>query len=115
MLARLLALAFVVALAGVVWVFLVPTLAIAYLRAEIADAETVAAESEALCRANRWFHSGLTPTYGVECRDAEGREVRPWEDGRYGQIAVITIKWTSGQAVERRLLSREPLGCVFGE
>lgn len=110
-----------VAVAGLVAVVLAaallvgPRIAVFYLAAEITDATTEDAELEALCRANRWVHRGLTPTYQVDCRDASGAALRPWEDGRYDDVAAITLRWTSGQEVERELLSTRPLSCVFGE
>ena len=82
---------------------------------ELAQPHPEDAELEALCRANRWFHRGLTPTYQVSCRDASGAELRPWEDGRYDDVAAITLRWRSGHEVDRQLLSTRPLSCVFGE
>ncbi len=70
---------------------------------------------EALCTANAWVHRGFTPTYSVTCEDTEGLEVRTWEDGRYDEVALVRLQWSSTESVERRLLSTEPLGCVFGE
>jgi hypothetical protein len=112
---RLLAAAGLVAVVVAALLLLGPRVAVSYLAAEIADATTEDAELEALCRANRWVHRGLTPTYQVSCRDASGAELRPWEDGRYDDVVAITLRWMSGQEVERQLLSTRPLSCVFGE
>lgn len=92
-----------------------PRLAIAYLAAQITRAATPDEETAALCQANRWVHTGYTPTYSVTCHDSSGHEVRPWVDGDYARVAVVTLRWSTGQSVERRLLSADPLGCVFGE
>jgi hypothetical protein len=95
--------------------FVHPYLAIAYLQRTIAGATSASAETEALCRANRWFHSGYTPTYDVTTRDADGAELRPWQDGSYERVAWVRLTWSTGQSVERTLLTRDALGCVFGE
>ncbi|MCA9688196.1 MAG: hypothetical protein R3A51_16280 [Nannocystaceae bacterium] len=90
-------------------------LATLYLRHAIASAANEEDEREALCRANRWVHAGFTKTYSVECEDAEGGELRPWQDGAYDRVAVVRLRWTNGVSVERRLISTKPLDCVFGE
>ncbi|MEZ4385360.1 MAG: hypothetical protein R3A79_28795 [Nannocystaceae bacterium] len=112
---RLLTAAGVVALVALAVFGLGPRIAVAYVADAIASAATEDEELEALCRANRWVHRGLTPTYQVSCRDASGAEVRPWEDGRYDDVAALTLRWSSGREVERALLSARPLACVFGE
>lgn len=94
---------------------LYPHAAVAYLARSIAAATTAEDETAALCQANRWVHRGLAPTYSVTARDAQGAELRPWLDGSYDRIAAVTLTWTTGRAVERTLLSREGLSCVFGE
>lgn len=92
-----------------------PRLAIAYLASQITAAATPDDETAALCQANRWVHHGYTPTYSVTCHDLAGLEVRPWLDGDYARCAVVSLQWSTGQSVERRLFSPAPLGCVFGE
>ncbi len=92
-----------------------PRLAVAYVARQIAQAEDPGAEMHALCRANSWARSSYTPSYSVSCWDAAGDELRPWQDGRYDEVASITIRWQSGQEVRRRLISTAPLACVFGE
>lgn len=112
--ARWLVIAIVVALA-VTGYFAYPYAVVAGLARSIAGAETEEAETAALCRANRAFHSGWAPTYSVATRDANGAELRPWQDGTYAQVAAITLTWATGQSVDRTLLTRDGLSCVFGE
>ena len=90
-------------------------LAVAYVARQIAQAENMEAEERALCRANEWARSSYTPSYSVVCWDAAGEEERPWQDGRYDEVASIQIRWQGGQEVRRRLLSTASLSCVFGE
>lgn len=94
---------------------LYPHAVVAYLARSIAAATTAEEETAALCQANRWLHRGLAPTYSVTARDARGLDLQPWRDGSYDRVAAVTLRWTTGRAVERTLLAREGLACVFGE
>ena len=106
----------VVAAVGLVGVYFAsPYVAVGYVARAIAGAATPEAEAEALCRANRWVHSGFTPTYSVATRDAAGVDLRPWQDGNYKSVAEVELTWSTGQVVRRVLLGRDGLGCVFGE
>lgn len=95
--------------------FVYPYAMVAYLARAIAAATTASEETEALCRANHWFHSGWAPTYSVATRDRDGAALRPWQDGAYERVAAVTLSWRTGQSVSRELLTREGLSCVFGE
>ncbi|WAS89804.1 hypothetical protein [Nannocystis punicea] len=95
--------------------FVYPYAVVAYLARSIAAATTAEAETAALCRANQWFHAGRTPTYSVATHDRDGAELRPWQDGSYDRVAKVTLTWMTGQSVERVLLTRDGLDCVFGE
>lgn len=86
-----------------------------YLARSIASAETPEAELDALCRANRWAHSGLAPGYSVEAFDADGSEFQPWKTGDWERVSAVTIHWKTGTSVSRALLDRKPLSCLFGE
>lgn len=105
----------VVGIVGVAVYFAYPYVVVGYLKRGIEAATTAEAETAALCRANHWVHSGFAPTYQVGARDAGGAELRPWQDGGYDRVAAVTLTWSTGQAVDRTLLTREGLGCVFGE
>ncbi len=94
---------------------LLPRAAVRYLKHDIERASTEAEELAALCRANHWVHDGITPTYSVIAEDHEGREFQPTRDGRYDQVAAVTIRWMNGVEVRRVLLGREVLSCVYGE
>lgn len=82
---------------------------------DIEQAQGADAELEALCRANRWFHQGLTLGYGVRTFDAHGTEMKPWKDGDYDRVARVVLRWSNGREVDRTLASTRPLSCVFGE
>lgn len=79
-------------------------------RATSADEET-----EALCRANRWFHDGLALGYSVRVFDRDGAELQPWKDGSYDRVARVVLRWSNGREIDRTLVSTRPLSCVFGE
>ncbi len=95
--------------------WLLPGAATLYLKHGIERAETEAEERAALCRANHWVHDGVTPTYMVIAEDHAGHEIKPHLDGRYDQVAVVTLRWMNGVEVRRALLGREVLSCVYGE
>lgn len=103
------------AVVGAIAFLLSPSLAVALVSRSISEAKDPAAETEALCRANKWVQAGLIPSYSVRTRDAAGNEIRPWLDGGYDRVAVVILSWPTGQSVERKLLSHQGLECVFGE
>ncbi|MCA9707798.1 MAG: hypothetical protein KDK70_18245 [Myxococcales bacterium] len=86
-----------------------------WVKRDIEGAADAEAEYQALCRANHWFHDGLTHGYGVRTFGRDGEELRPWQDGDYESVARVTLQWDGGQEVTRALLSTRPLDCVFGE
>ena len=81
----------------------------------IEQASDADAELAAFCRANHWFHQGLASGYGVQAFTADGEPLSPTTSGDYERIARVTLRWSDGQELTRELLSRRPLGCIYGE